>query len=68
MPTTQRRRHASVIQRLLDAPYGFDLIQTMRMLELWLRRSVGARDEGLTQRVRFQNSVSMGFPPARSRR
>jgi type VI secretion system protein ImpH len=62
MPTTQRRRHASVIQRLLDAPYRFDLIQTMRMLELWLRKNVGARDGGLTQHVRFQNSVSMGFP------
>jgi type VI secretion system protein ImpH len=62
MRTTQRQRHPSVIQRLLDAPYRFDLIQSMRMLDLWLRRSVGARDDDLAQRVRFRNSVSMGFP------
>lgn len=62
MPTTQRRRHTSVIERLLAQPYRFELIQTMRMLDLWLRRNGVARDETLSRYVRFQNSVSMSFP------
>ena len=45
MPTTKRRRHTSVIERLLAQPYRFELIQTMRMLDLWLRRNGVAHDE-----------------------
>ena len=62
MPTTQRRRHTSVVQRLLAQPYRFELIQTMRMLELWLSRNGVAREETLSRYVRFQNSISMSFP------
>jgi type VI secretion system protein ImpH len=64
MPTTQRRRHTSVIERLLAQPYRFELIQTMRMLDLWLRRNGVAHDETLSRYVRFQNSISMSFPPS----
>ena len=62
MPTTQWRRHASVMQRLLDEPYRFDLIQAMRMIELWLRRNGVAQDQALARYLRFQNSISMRFP------
>jgi type VI secretion system protein ImpH len=62
MPTTQRRRHTSIVQRLLAQPYRFELIQTMRMLDLWLRRNGVAHDETLSRYVRFQNSISMSFP------
>jgi type VI secretion system protein ImpH len=62
MSTTQRRRHTSVVQRLLAQPYRFELIQTMRMLDLWLRRNGVAQDETLSRYVRFQNSISMSFP------
>lgn len=62
MPTAQWRRHASVIERLLDQPYRFDLIQAMRMIELWLRRNGVAPDQALARHLRFQNSVSMRFP------
>jgi type VI secretion system protein ImpH len=62
MPTTQRRRHTSVVQRLLAQPHRFELIQTMRMLDLWLRRNGGVQGETLTRHVRFQNSISMRFP------
>jgi type VI secretion system protein ImpH len=64
MPTTQRRRHTSVIGRLLAQPYRFELIQAMRMLDLWLRRNGVAHDETLSRHVRFQNSISMSFPPS----
>ena len=64
MSTTQRRRPTSVIGRLLDQPYRFELIQSMRMLELWLRRNGVAHDETLSRYVRFQNSISMSFPPS----
>lgn len=62
MPTTQRRRHTSVVQRLLAQPYRFELIQTMRMLDLWLRRNGVAPGETLSRYIRFQNSISMSFP------
>lgn len=62
MPTTQRRRHSSVVQRLLEQPHRFELIQAMRMLDLWFRKSGVAQDEALTRYVRFQNSISMSFP------
>lgn len=62
MSTTQRRRPASVIARLLARPQLFELIQAIRMLDLWLRRNGVARDETLARHVRFQNSVSMNFP------
>lgn len=62
MSTTQRRRHTSVIERLLDEPYRFDLIQAMRVLDLWLRQNGVAQHETLSRYVRFENSVSMRFP------
>ena len=64
MPTTQRRRPTSVIERLLAQPYRFELIQAIRMLDLWLHRNGVAHDETLSRYVRFQNSISMSFPPS----
>jgi type VI secretion system protein ImpH len=62
MPTTQRQRHAGVIQRLLDEPYRFELIQALRMLELWLGRHGVSPNDTFTKYIRFENSVSMDFP------
>lgn len=60
MRTSQRQRQTSVIDRLLAAPWRYDLVQALRVLERWLRRS-GRTGDGL-QYVRFRNSLAMSFP------
>lgn len=62
MPAPQRRNRADVIQRLLDTPWRFDLVQALRVIALWLRRNGCADDDALSRHVRFQNSLSMDFP------
>lgn len=57
MQTALRKRHASLVQRLLEEPQRFELVQTARVLALWFRQS------GLAPRtVRYRNSISMNFP------
>lgn len=64
MPTAKRRRQPSVVQRLLDEPYRFELVQALRMVELWLRRNGVAHEDALARYIRFRNSLSMSFPPS----
>ncbi|MGH8853272.1 MAG: type VI secretion system baseplate subunit TssG [Telluria sp.] len=62
MPAPQRRFEPAVIERLFREPYRFEYFQAVRMLELWLRRR-GKPSRGLvSQFLRFQNSLSLGFP------
>lgn len=60
MRTSQRQRQSSVIDRLLAAPWRYDLVQALRVLERWLRRNGRTGDP--LQYVRFRNSLSMSFP------
>lgn len=62
MPAPQRRHPPDVIQRLLDRPWRFDLVQALRVIALWLRGNGCAGDDALPRHVRFQNSLSMDFP------
>ncbi len=62
MLTAQRRFEPSVIQRLLDEPYRFQFFQAVMMLELWLKRNGVSHDTAIEEYLRFQNSVSLGFP------
>lgn len=62
MPRTQRRRHASVIQQLLDAPQRFECFQALRLLLAWLAEHGIDEHTALAKRVRFDNSVSLRFP------
>lgn len=64
MRTPQRLRHANIIQRLLDQPYRYELVQALRMVELWLARNGITGERGVPCMVRFQNSLSMTFPPS----
>jgi type VI secretion system protein ImpH len=64
MPTAKRRHHLSVIQRLLNEPHRFDLIQAQHIIDLWLRRNGQPNDATLPYMVRFQNSISMNFAPS----
>jgi type VI secretion system protein ImpH len=62
MYTTKRRFEPSVIERLFDQPYRFQYFQAVRMLELWLRRNGVPHESAVANFLRFQNSVSLGFP------
>lgn len=62
MPATQRRFEPAVIDRLFREPYRFEYVQAVRMLELWLRRRGKPSRDLVAQYLRFQNSVSLGFP------
>ena len=62
MPATQRRFEPAVIDRLFREPYRFEYFQAVRMLELWARRRGLPRKELVANFLRFQNSLSLGFP------
>ena len=62
MPRTQRRRHASVIQQLLDAPQRFECFQVLRLLLAWLAEHGIDEHAALAKVMRFDNSVSLRFP------
>ncbi|MES2297039.1 MAG: type VI secretion system baseplate subunit TssG [Pseudomonadota bacterium] len=64
MPTTQRRHHLSVIQRLLDEPYRYDFVQSLRVIEHWLHQNGVAHETALQSTLRFRNSMSMRFAPS----
>ena len=65
MPTTQRRRPAGVIGRLLAEPHSFGFFQAVRVLNRWLSRSERPGPvRGLNDRLRFRNNLSLAFPPS----
>jgi type VI secretion system protein ImpH len=64
MRTTKRRFEPAVIERLFKEPYRFEYFQALRVLELWLKRH-GIPEQGLISNIlRFQNSISLSFPPS----
>ncbi|MBG6220377.1 MULTISPECIES: type VI secretion system baseplate subunit TssG [unclassified Janthinobacterium] len=62
MPGTQRRRHPSVIEQLLDAPQRFECFQALRLLLAWLAEHGIDEHTALAKIIRFDNSVSLRFP------
>ena len=62
MPGTQRRRHPSVIQQLLDVPQRFECFQALRLLLAWLAEHGIDEHAALAKILRFDNSVSLRFP------
>lgn len=62
MRAAQRQFDAGLIQRLFDEPYRFEFFQAVRVIELWLRRHGVAHERALADFVRFENSLSFGFP------
>jgi type VI secretion system protein ImpH len=62
MRTAKRRFEPPVIERLFKEPYRFQFFQAVRLIELWLRRRGAAQDGLVTSYLRFQNSMSLGFP------
>ncbi len=62
MLTTKRRFEPGVIERLFAEPQRFEYFQAVRMLELWLKRHGVPHEGAVANFLRFQNSVSLGFP------
>ena len=64
MLTTKRRFEPGVIERLFAEPQRFEYFQAVRMLELWLKRHGVSHEGAVANFLRFQNSVSLNFPPS----
>lgn len=58
MPSTQRLPEHTVIARLARAPYRFEFVQAVRLLDSWLGHSASDR---LSSRIRFQSRIRLGF-------
>lgn len=64
MPAAQRCFEPGVIDLLLKLPYRFEFFQAVRLIELWLRQN-GIEDGPMPmQFIRFENSLSLTFPPS----
>jgi type VI secretion system protein ImpH len=64
MSTPQRKFKPSVEERLLSEPYRFEFFQAVRMLELSLKAQGVKGDQAIADYVRFENSISLSFPPS----
>lgn len=61
MSSTQRLPEHTVIARLARAPYRFEFVQAVRLLDDWLGRSDANR---LSSCIRFQSRIRLGFAPS----
>ena len=56
-------RRKSIIQRLLDEPYRFEFAQAVNLIVLWLDKQGVPRERAMLDHLRFENSLSLAFPP-----
>lgn len=64
MSTAQRRIDPGVAQQLLAEPQRFQFFQALRILERLFMRQGTRGEDVVAQRVRFRNTLSLGFPPS----
>ena len=62
MQTEERQPESGVIHHLFDEPAKYQFRQALRMLLLWLRSKGVSYEDAFKHVLRFQNSVSLGFP------
>jgi type VI secretion system protein ImpH len=62
MQTKERLPEPGVIHRLFDEPARYQFKQALRLLLKWLRGLGISHDDAFADVLRFQNSVSLGFP------
>lgn len=62
MSPTQRRANSGLIQQLFDEPFRFQFFQAVRLVVSWLAENGVQPDKALVEFLRFDNSVSLGFP------
>jgi type VI secretion system protein ImpH len=61
MCASKRRIDPALIEQILEAPTSFEFFQLVRLLEL---AYVKSETHGATDRVKFRNSVNLGFAPS----
>lgn len=64
MRTTQRRIDPGVIDQAIEAPERFEFFQLVRLFEILLRRDSGVGGDQIAERIRFRNSLRLGFAPS----
>ncbi|MBA8680775.1 type VI secretion system baseplate subunit TssG [Stenotrophomonas tumulicola] len=64
MPSAKRRIDPGVVQQLLAEPHRFQFFQAMRVLERVFQRQGVKAGQAVPMRVRFRNTLSLGFPTA----
>ncbi len=64
MPAAQRCFAPGVIDQLLTHPHRFEFFQAVRLIELWLRQNSVEDGPIPMQYLRFENSLSLSFPPS----
>lgn len=64
MPATHRRSDLVVIQRLMDEPHRFQLLQAVTILQGWLQKLGVKTEKAGMSYLRFRNSTSMSYPPS----
>lgn len=62
MQTKERDAATGVMRRLFAEPYRFELAQALRLLLRWLRQQNIPYDQAFSDVLRFENSLSLGFP------
>lgn len=62
MPTPKRRIDPGVAQQLIAEPHRFQFFQALRILEQLFLRQGEKPDDVIPRKVRFRNSLSLGFP------
>lgn len=62
MQAKERLPATGVIHHLFDEPAQYQFRQALRLLLLWLRAQGVTYDDAFKDVLRFQNSVSLGFP------
>jgi type VI secretion system protein ImpH len=62
MQAKERLPAVGVIHHLFDEPAKYQFRQALRILLLWLRQQGVTYDDAFKHVLRFQNSVSLGFP------
>ncbi len=62
MPSAKRRIDPGVAQQLLAEPHRFQFFQAVRVLERVFQRQGLKAGQAVAQRVRFRNTLSLGFP------
>ncbi len=62
MSSQKRRIDPGVVQQLFKAPHRFQFFQAMRILEQLFLRQGEKPEDVVPHRLRFRNSLSLGFP------
>ncbi|WP_407351815.1 type VI secretion system baseplate subunit TssG [Luteimonas sp. R10] len=64
MRPAKRRVDPGVAQQLFEHPHRFEYFQAMRVVEQLFHHQGATAEDVIPQRVRFRNTLSLGFPAA----